>query len=61
MDPHEIGINLKPNDGKLSSKDLFVLFVGQANEIPELEESSEVGWKSLLIALVEHHLAPLLG
>ena len=47
--------------GVTPGREASKLFVGQANEIPELEESSEVGWKSLLIALVEHHLAPLLG
>jgi hypothetical protein len=57
---HQIGVDLKANDGKDISKDLFALLMWQANEVPEMQKSSKIGRELLLILLVKELLIPLL-
>ena len=38
-----IWVDLKANDGQDISKDLFVLLMRQANKVPKLEKSGEIG------------------
>ena len=47
-DPHQVGVDLKANDGKDITKDLFALLMRQANEVPSLEKSSGVRGQLLL-------------
>ena len=60
MNPHEIRVDLKVNDGQDISKDLFAFLMRQANEVPKLEKLGEIGREVLVIPLVEQSFTPLL-